>query len=463
MTDRIAGDRSEAIFGDFKGQYTQEQAVVEANRCLFCSDAPCIKACPTHIDIPQFIRKIATDNVKGSARTIFDANILGMSCARVCPVEALCVGDCVYNLTGAPPIQIGKLQRFSTDVAFDAKWRFFEAGPDSGKSVGMVGAGPASLACAHELRRHGHAVTIYEKRTAIGGLNTTGVAPYKMKADRSVEEAAWVLGIGGIDVQTGVAVGVDVSFAELEKRHDAVFFGAGLGSDTKLGVPGEDLEGVHGAVEWIERMKLARVPTDGVKHCIVVGGGNTAIDVVREACGLGIPRVTMLYRGSQQKMSGYKHEWKVAQPEGGRAEWSAAVTRFESSGGSDADPPPSGEALRVPLPTPLRARKGRVERVHCQRLDAQKKPIAGSDFVIDAELVLVAIGQSKLGSLLAGIDGIQIESGRVVTDAHGRTGRKGWFAGGDCANGGKEVVNAAAEGKTAAIAIHAYFSGATHA
>ena len=433
MADQIAGDRSEAIFGDFKGEYTREQALVEANRCLFCSDAPCIKACPTHIDIPQFIRKIATENVKGSARTIFDANILGMSCARVCPVEVLCVGDCVYNEMGVPPIQIGKLQRYSTDVAFENQWRFFEAGPDSGRSVALVGAGPASLACAHELRRNGHAVTIYEQRAEVGGLNTTGVAPYKMKADRSAEEVAWILGIGGIEVKTGIAVGADISFAELEKRHDAVFFGAGLGADTALGVPGEELAGVYGAVEWIERMKLSRVPTDGVKHCIIVGGGNTALDVVREACGLGIPRVTMLYRGTEAKMSGYGHEWKAAQPEGGRAEWQTVVTRFEG--------------------------KSAVERVHCQRLDAQKKPIAGSDFVLEAELVLLAIGQSKLGALLAGVDGITIESGRVVTDAQGWTGRKGWYAGGDCRNGGKEVVNAAAEGKTAAQAIHAYFAG----
>ncbi len=437
MTDRIGEARSEAVFEDFKGQYTRDQATVEANRCLFCSDAPCVKVCPTHIEIPQFIRKIATDNVKGSARTIFEANILGMSCARVCPVEVLCVGACVYNAMGVPPVQIGKLQRYSTDVAYDAKWRFFEAGPDSGKRVALVGAGPASLACAHELRRHGHAVTIFEKRSAIGGLNATGVAPYKMKADRAAEEAAWVLGIGGVEVKTGVAVGTDVSFEQLEQQHDAVFFGAGLGSDTKLGVPGEDLPGVSGAVEWIEQMKLSRVPTDGVKHCLVVGGGNTAVDVVREACGLGIPRVTMLYRGTQAKMSGYAHEWKAALPEGGRADWQAVVTRFEGD--------------------------GRVERVHCARLDAKKQPIAGSDFVVEADLVLVAIGQSKLGALLSGLEGIALESGCVVTDEHGCTGRKGWFAGGDCRNGGKEVVNAAAEGKAAALAIHAYLSGGSHA
>lgn len=434
---KIDGDRSETVFSDFKGEYTRDQATVEANRCLFCADAPCIKACPTHIDIPQFIRKIATGNVKGSARTIFDANILGMSCARVCPVEVLCVGDCVYNEMGVPPIQIGKLQRYATDRAYEQGLRFFEAGKDTGKSVGLVGAGPASLASAHELRRFGHRVTMYEKRNDIGGLNTTGVAPYKMKADRSLQEALWVLGIGGIDVKTGVSVGTDLTFEALESKHDAVFFGAGLGADTKLGVPGEDLPGVFGAVEWIERMKLTRLDASRVKSCVVVGGGNTALDVVREARGLGVPRVTMVYRGTEEKMSGYAHEWKAAQLEGGRAEWHVLPVAFEGS--------------------------GKVERVKCVRLDANKKPIAGTELTIEADLVLLAIGQSKLGQMLAKLEGITLEAGRVVADEHGRTGRKKWFAGGDAKNGGKEVVNAAAEGKAAARAIHAFLTGDSHA
>ena len=435
MADPLKEDRSETVFEDFKGEYTRDQAIVEANRCLYCADAPCIKACPTSIEIPEFIRKIATGNEEGSARTIFASNILGMSCARVCPVEVLCVGDCVYNHLGMPPIQIGKLQRYATDRAFERKQRFFEAGKDTGKHVALVGGGPASLACAHELRRFGHKCTIFEKRPVIGGLNTTGVAPYKMKADRSVEEVEWILGIGGIEVKTGVDVGTAITFEDLEKKHDAVFFGAGLGVDTKLGCPGEDLAGVYGAVDWIERMKLGKEKAN-VKHAVVVGGGNTALDAVREAKGLGAERVTMLYRGNEEKMSGYHHEWKAAQTEDIHAEWHSIATKLTGN--------------------------GKVEKVHCQKLDANKKPIAGSDFTIDAQLVLIAIGQSKLGQLLSKIEGIKIESGRVVTDEHGCTGRKGWFAGGDCRNGGKEVVNAAAEGKAAARAIHTYLTGAKH-
>lgn len=427
-------DRAEAVFADFKGEYTRDQAALEASRCLYCSDPPCVKACPTHIDIPQFIRKIATGNVKGSARTIFDANILGMSCARVCPVETLCVGDCVYNLLHVPPIQIGKLQRYATDRAYEEEWRFFEAGPDTGKSVALLGAGPASLACAHELRRRGHACTVYEKRPVAGGLNSTGVAPYKMKADRAAEEVEWVLGIGGVEVVTGVEVGAQVSFAELEARHDAVFLGMGLGPDTRLRVPGEDLPGVHGAVDFIEEMKLQPMKLGGVRHAVVVGGGNTALDAVREAKGLGVDEVVMLYRGDEAAMSGYAHEWAAAKVEGVRAEWRAVAVGFEA--GAD----------------------GRVARVLCQRLDAQRKPIEGATFTLPAELVLVAIGQSKLGAMVESL-GIEVSHGRVITDEYGATARKGYFAGGDCRNGGKEVVNAAADGKAAAMAIDAYLKG----
>jgi dihydropyrimidine dehydrogenase (NAD+) subunit PreT len=409
---------------------------VEANRCLFCSDAPCVKACPTQIEIPQFIRKIATGNLKGSARTIFDANILGMSCARVCPVEVLCVGDCVYNEMGVPPIQIGKLQRRATDVAFEEGWRFFEAGKSTGKSVGLVGGGPASLAAAHELRRLGHACTIYEKRPVLGGLNTTGVAPYKLRADRSVAEVEWVLAIGGIEVKTGVEVGRSPTFAELEKKHDAIFIGVGLGPDTRLGAKGEELLGVYGAVDFIERMKLGKVELDGVRHALIVGGGNTAIDCVREALGLGVPKSTLIYRGKEEKMPGYRHEWEAAKVEGATAAFQALPVAFEGD--------------------------GRVERAVCVRTDDNKKPIAGSEFVLDVDLVLVAIGQSSLAKELGSLDGITLAGSRLAVDGKQATKRKGYYGGGDCVNGGKEVVNAAAEGKLAARSIHEFLLGGSH-
>lgn len=430
---KLPAERSEMVFTDFKPAYTPNQAVVEANRCLYCYDAPCITACPTGIDIPTFIRKIATGNVKGSAKTILDSNVLGMSCARVCPVEVLCVGDCVYNHMGVPPIQIGKLQRYATDIAMDEGWDFYEAGPDTGRSVGIVGGGPAALACAHRLRRFGHRVTIYEKRPRLGGLNTTGIAPYKMPADRGLEEVDSVLAIGGIEVQTGVEIGTTVSLTALEERHDALFLAFGLGPDSRLAVEGAQFTGVEGAVDFIEVMKTGTVDLSGVERAVVIGGGNTALDVVRELKGLGVPSVTMAYRGTEAKMSGYAHEWKAAKVEGVVPAWQVQPVGFVGDNGA-------------------------VTGVRCVRLDDAKKPIAGSEHVLPADQVYLAIGQSKLGALVGTLDGVAVQWGCVVVDETQATGRPGVYAGGDCANGGKEVVNGVAEGRDAAVAIHAYLT-----
>jgi dihydropyrimidine dehydrogenase (NAD+) subunit PreT len=424
-------NRSEAVFPDKKPPYDEAQATVEANRCLFCFDAPCIQACPTSIDIPGFIRKIGTGNVRGAAKTILESNILGQSCARVCPVEVLCVGDCVYNELGVPPIQIGKLQRYATDAAVEEGWEFFNAGAPTGKRVACVGGGAASLAAAHRLRRFGHHVTIYESRSVLGGLNTTGIAPYKLPAEDAAAEAVRVLAIGGIDVKTGVTVGEDVSWDEVLRTHDAVFLGFGLGPDTRLG---DMPPGAYGAVEWIERMKLETVNVSGVRRALVVGGGNTAIDAVRELLGLGVSRVMMVYRGTEDGMSGYVHEWTAAKQEGAIAAWKTAPLGFVT--GAD----------------------GRVNGLRAVKVDDAKQPVAGSEHVIDAELVLVAIGQSKLGNLVASL-GVELDRGRIVTGPGGRTKHPKVFAGGDAANGGKEVVNAVAEGRDAAVAIHEMLAG----
>ena len=434
MGTGVPKDRAETRFAEFKPPYNDAQALAEANRCLYCEDAPCVKKCPTSIDIPEFIRKISTGNLWGSAKTIFDANILGMSCARVCPVETLCVGDCVYNEMDAPPIQIGKLQRYATDHAFAEGWRFYEAGTESGKSVALVGAGPASLAAAHELRRMGHACTIYEKRDVVGGLNTTGIAPYKMKADRSVEEAAWILDIGGIDVKTGMEFGKDIDLEKLEAEHDAVFLGFGLGADRYLPAPPEGLAGVFGSVDFIERFKLGEVSLDGIERAVVIGGGNTALDSVRELAGLGIANVELIYRGQESGMSGYQHEWKAAKVESVTARWQTLPLEYVGT--------------------------TKVEGIQCVDVDDNKNPVDGSEHVVPCDLVLLAIGQGKLGQLLDGVDGIRIESGKIAVDESGATGRKGVFAAGDCVNGGKEVVNATAEGKRAAQAIDGFLRGA---
>ncbi len=431
---QIPDDRSETAFADYKPPYGPAQAVAEAERCLFCYDPPCVQACPTQIDIPTFIRKIATGNVRGSARTIFASNILGMSCARVCPVEVLCEGACVFNHQQSPPIAIGRLQRFATDAAFEEGWRFFEAGPSTGKRVACIGAGPASLAAAHELRRLGHGVTLFERRSFLGGLNTTGVAPYKMRADRALEEVERVLGIGGIELRLGVSIPEDLTWAELEESYDALFIGFGLGPDRIVGE--EPMPpGAVGAIDWIEQLKLGKVDLDGVERLVVLGGGNTAIDVAREAAGLGVPEVWMVYRGTEEGMSGYAHEWAAAKVEGVHGVWRTQPVGWVT--GED----------------------GRLQGVRCVRLDERKQPVPDSEHVIRADRVVVAIGQTKQGELLAGLEGVELDGGRIVTDAQGATGRPGVFAGGDCRNGGKEVVNAVAEGRDAARAIHAYLTG----
>ncbi|HFE45638.1 MAG TPA: glutamate synthase, partial [Nannocystis exedens] len=318
---------------------------------------------------------------------------------------------------------------FATDAAFERGDRFFTAGPDSGKRVALLGGGPASLAAAHELRRRGHACTIFEQSQLLGGLSTTGVAPYKMRADRAIEEVDWVLGIGGIEVRLGVSVGREITVQELLRDYDAVFVGLGLGADRLLQLPGAELQGIRGAVEWIAEFKTGTCDLQAVRRALVIGGGNTAVDAVRELHGLGVAEVTMAYRGDEARMSGYQHEWRGAKIAGVRGLWNVQPLAYE--GGSD----------------------GRVSAVRFAELDAQRQPIAGRERSVNADLVLLAIGQGRLGSLLGEIDGISLDRGRLVVDDEGRTSHPKIYAGGDCANGGKEVVNAVAEGKRAAIAI----------
>ncbi len=435
---RIAApkDRLEQRIEDLKPPLSQGSARLEAERCLMCYDAPCIQACPTAINIPQFIKRIATGDVAGAAETILDSNILGHSCARVCPVEVLCAGACVYNEKEEPPIMIGRLQRHATDYAYSRGLRFFKRGKATGKKIALIGAGPASLAAAHELARLGHESVIFEGRPLPGGLNTTGVAPYKLQADTALEEVDYILGIGGIELRTGQWIGKDITFEQLEKDFDAVFIGAGLGADSKVGIPGEDLQGSVGAVHLIERIKNEPgFKLDGVHHAVVIGGGNTAIDIARELKHLGVPCVFMAYRRDEDSMSGYKHEMAYVKQEGVQLQFRA-------------------------VPAEIEGKDGKVTGLRCHIVDENLKPIEGADVVLPAELVVKATGQEKLGDMLAVIAGLTIEKGRVKVnpDTHQTTHPK-YFAGGDCVNGGKEVVNAAAEGKRAARGIDAYFRG----
>ncbi|HVY61372.1 MAG TPA: NAD(P)-dependent oxidoreductase [Planctomycetota bacterium] len=441
----MPAERLERRMADYHPALTEAQAIAEANRCLYCHDAPCIAACPTAIDIPEFIRKIATKNYRSSAKTILDANILGLSCARVCPVEVLCAGACVYNHLDRPPIEIGRLQRFSTEWAYDRKLRLHKAGTPNGRKVACVGAGPASLACAAELAQLGYAVTIYEGRELPGGLNTTGVAPYKLFAEDALREVEAVLAIGNIDLQLGRWVARD-TFKELEKQFDAIFVGVGLGRDSRLRVPGEDAEGIFGAVELIELLKNKPAAElswlSSVKSAIVVGGGNTSIDVVRELRKLGVPRVRLVYRRGEGEIPAYAHEVKAARAEG--VELCFHAQSVEVLGDERV------KGLKV-----IRTRPGQKGQGGRPTLET----IPGSETVLDADLIAVAIGQEMLEELLAGVPGLHLERGCVIVDPKtGQTTNPRYFAGGDCANGGKEVVNAAAEGKRAARGIDQWVS-----
>jgi dihydropyrimidine dehydrogenase (NAD+) subunit PreT len=419
-------ERLEIELGDKKPLFSFAEAKAESDRCLYCSDAPCIKACPTSIDIPTFIKKIASGNVVGSARTILEQNLLGYSCARVCPVEVLCAGSCVYEAWGREPIAIGRLQRYATEHALETKG-IAEILPKAvakrTQKIALIGAGPASLACAGYLALEGFAVTLFEKRAVAGGLNTTGIAPYKLQAEDSVKEVSWIAALG-VEVKTGFELGKNLKGQDLLRDYDAVYLGFGLGVDSKLGIPGEDGSCVLGATAWIEQMKLTAAPKATRKklgRVVVVGGGNTALDVARECAGLGAESVTLAYRRGEKEMSGYAHELSEARESG---------------------------VVFLPWATPasfMRDERGGLTAMTFKKPD-------GSTLDLECDLVLVAIGQAKLKELAAEFPGVTLDARGCISASaeNGKTGNPKVFAGGDCINGGKEVVNAVADGRNTA-------------
>ena len=388
-------------FAEIHPPFESQAAIVEATRCLFCFDAPCTAACPTHIDVPRFIKKIASANLRGSAMTILDSNILGLSCSRVCPVDVLCEGACVMHRYNKQPIEIGRLQRAAMD------W-FYSHNPslpvaaETGRRVACIGAGPASLACAAELRRRGIAVTVFERNALAGGLNTYGIAEYKLTPADSLKEVELVRSMG-VEFRLGVEVGDDIE--KLEQEFDAIFLGAGLGPTRRLDIPGEDLPGVVDALRFIAGYKTGSIEVG--RRVVVIGAGNTAIDAATAARRLGADEIHILYRRGEQEMPAFEYEYEIAKLDGIRFHWRTQAVRIQ---GASA-----------------------VETIECVTDNVR--------FDLPCDMVIPAIGQSRAANL-----------GDVNRET-GQTSNPKYFAGGDCVNGGREVVDAVADGKRAAIGI----------
>ena len=438
---KLSPEQYEQNFAEIAPPLNGRQAAIEAGRCLFCFDAPCTIACPTHIDVPAFIQKISTGNPRGSARVILEANILGQSCGRVCPTEVLCEGACVMLEKGAKPIEIGRLQRFSVDYVLGRNIQLFRAGKPNGKRVACLGSGPASLACAAELAKMGYRITVFDRKEFPGGLNTYGIAAYKTRATDSLREVEMVRALG-VEFRQKTAVGRDISFAQLEKDFDAIFIGIGLGETEALALPGEDLIGVRGAMEFIEQTKLGSFAEVEVgRRVACIGAGNTAIDVVTAAKRLGAETVHLIYRRGEKQMSAFRYEYELAKLDGVVFCWFSQPVRVIGENGKVA----GIECLRTRL-----ERDGVTGRL---RVVA----IPGTEFRLEVDMVVRAIGQKSVTDILRGVSGIELRAdGTVAVNDRHQTGHAKYFAGGDCANGGKEVVDAVAEGMAAARGIDAW-------
>ncbi|MBC8732869.1 NAD(P)-dependent oxidoreductase [Paraburkholderia sp. UCT2] len=439
---RLSAEQLGCNFADVAPPLSANAAVIAADRCHYCYDAPCVNACPTGIDIPGFIRKIGNGNLKGAARDILSANPLGGMCARVCPTEILCEGACVRNHQDGEPVQIGALQRHATDfqMAREAAGApaLFTRASETGRRVAVVGAGPAGLACAHTLALAGHRVSVFDAREQPGGLNEYGIAAYKTVDDYAQREVRWLLSIGGIELRQGQRLGHDVTLAELRAAYDAVFIGVGLGGTHTLSIEGELLDGVLDAVDFIARVReaddLASVPVG--RKVVVLGGGNTAIDAAVQSRKLGAEQVTLAYRRGAAQMSATWAELEFARSQGATlAEWM--------------------KPLRIVGDTQVRAVE--FERTGLDMSGALRS--TGEIVRVEADMVLKAIGQTLLPEAL---DGLQLteEGGRVAVDANGATSLAGVFAGGDCAGHGATdlTVQAVQDGKLAAHAIDRFLA-----
>ncbi|MBI3661197.1 NAD(P)-dependent oxidoreductase [Candidatus Acetothermia bacterium] len=436
---KLPPDELQKNFVEITPPLKPEEAPVESNRCLFCYDAPCMHACPTHINIPSFIKKIATGNLKGSARVIMESNFLGATCSRVCPVDELCEGACVYEPFGKS-IAIGRLQRYATDAMIANNWRLFEPSAPTGKRIACVGGGPASLSCAAELAKLGHKVTIFEKRELAGGLDTYGIVVFREPQEISLKEVEMVRDLG-VEIRTGVEVGEDVTPHDLLNNYDAIFLGVGLGRVPSLGIPGEDLEGVYDALDFVESTRTRSIKEIEVgRRVAIIGAGNTAVDAATISKRLGAEQVLILYRRGQEEMTAYDFEYEFAKNEGIEYRFFTSPVRILGNHRVDAI-----ECVRTQLGNPDPS--GRRVSV----------PISGSEFTIPVDMVVRATGQHKYLQLLDNL-GVKHDKGRVIIESEtGRTSNPKIFAGGDCVltpNAMAATVIAVEHGKIAARGIH---------
>ena len=423
-------------FADATPRFTQAQAVLEAERCLYCYDAPCATACPTSIDVPSFIKRIADGNLRGSATTILDSNPLGGMCARVCPTENLCEAVCVKVAQEGKPVAIGKLQRHAVDALMESdKPQVFTRAPATGKKIAVVGAGPAGLACAYTLAREGHDVVVFDANPKPGGLNEYGLASYKTPDNFAQKEIAWLLGIGGITIQNGWKLETAAQLDALRKDFDALFLGLGLATTHQLGVPGEQLNGVQDAVDFIATLRQAQdkstLPIG--RRVLVIGGGMTAVDAAVQSKLLGAKVVHMVYRRGRDAMGASQAEQDWAQTNG------VVLHQWLS-------------------PVEILGHDGHVAGVRFadQTLMGGKLQPTGREITFEADMVLKAIGQ-KLGNPVLTEAGLTLKDGKIATDAAGTTNLKGVWAGGDCRAGGMDLtVEAVEHGKQSAKSIHTY-------
>jgi dihydropyrimidine dehydrogenase (NAD+) subunit PreT len=433
-----------SVFEELTPLLERAEAIVEADRCLECggphAEAPCVTSCPAGIDVPAFVAAIARDEPDEAARIIFAENLLGGTCARVCPVELLCQGACVLHHEGRKPIEVGRLQRFASDHALAGGTRLRTRAPHNWLRVAVIGAGPAGLVCAGELASLGYAVTVYDERLEPGGLARYAIAPYRLLAEPLSSEAR-VLAELGVSFELGMAIDSREALEYVAEDADAVVLAVGMGPDADVHYPGDDLPGVWESLPFIEAIKTGHVPDVG-EHVVVVGGGNTAVDAAREARRLGAGDVTLLYRRTRAEMPAYPHEVTEASEEGVHLEWLTVPLRFIGSERLEAV-----ECRRAKLGAPDASGRRRPEE------------IPGSEFELRADTVVKAIGQRPRAEFLAWIDGLEVEHGAIVTDgATGATTAPKYFAAGDACNGGATVVEAVREAKLAARGVHEFLA-----